>query len=296
MAIKRRDFLKTTSVLGSGLALAAFGSNLTGCKSIATKSSSTGNLGPFGLQLYTLRDDMPKDPKGILKQVASYGYTQLEGFEGPMGIYWGMTNKEFKKYISDLGMTMISTHCDINQDFERKAAEAAEIGMKYLIEPYLGPQKSADDFKRAAQTFNEKGQVCKQHGLRFAYHNHDYSFVPIEGQLPQDIMMQNTDPSLVDFEMDIYWVVTGGQDPIAWFNKYPNRFRLCHVKDRKNAPLTDKDASVDLGKGFIDFPKILKEGKSKGLEYYFLEQEKYENTTPLEAAKVDADYLKKVRI
>lgn len=160
MALKRRDFIKTASVFTSGLALTAVGSKLAGCKSATTGSS--GNLKNFGLQLYSVRDVLPKDPKGVLKQIASFGYNQIESFEGPQGIFWGMTNKEFKQYMDDLGMTIISSHCDINKDFERKANEAAEIGMKYLIEPYFGPQKDIDAFKKAAELFNQKGEVCKK--------------------------------------------------------------------------------------------------------------------------------------
>jgi sugar phosphate isomerase/epimerase len=108
--------------------------------------------------------------------------------------------------------------------------------------------------------------------------------------------MQNTNKDLVDFEMDIYWVVTGGQDPITWLKKYPDRFKLAHIKDRKkNVPLTTKDASVVLGQGEIDFANILKVGKENGFEYYIVEQELYENTTPLLAAKADADYLKNLK-
>jgi sugar phosphate isomerase/epimerase len=199
--------------------------------------------------------------------------------------------------MDDLGMRFVSSHCNINEDFEKKAAEAAEIGMKYLISPYLGPQKTADAFKKFAETFNQRGEVCRKNGLRFAYHNHDYGFVPVDGQMPQDILMQNTDKSLVDFEMDIYWVVAAAQDPIAWIDKYPGRFKLCHIKDRKKeAPLSNRDASVDLGTGSIDFKSILKEAGKKGMEHYIVEQEAYENTTPLAAAKADAEYLKNFRI
>lgn len=286
---KRRDFLKSAAVLSSGVVLSSYmRSNLF--------STNDDKLKAFGLQLWTLREDLPKDPKGILKQVASFGYKQIEGFEGKQGIFWGMKNTEFKKLMDDLGMKFIATHCDINKDFERKVNEAAEIDMKYLICPWLGPQKKIDDFKKFAETFNQRGELCKKHGLRFGYHNHDYGFVPVDGQLPQDVLMQNTDKNLVDFEMDIYWVVTAGQDPIHWIDKYPGRFKLCHIKDRKKgAKASEKDVSVDVGTGSIDFRKILKEAKKKGMEYYIVEQEAYEGTTPLAAAKADAEYLKKFR-
>jgi sugar phosphate isomerase/epimerase len=291
MEIKRREFIRTTAIVTSGMMLSNY---LPSCKSSSIAKDVRDN---FGLQLYTLRDVLPADPTGILKQVASYGYKQIESFEGPQGIFWGMKNTEFKKRMDDLGMKIVSSHCDINKDFDRKAAEAAEIGMNYLICPYLGPQKTVDDFKKFAETFNQLGETCKKNGIRFGYHNHDYGFVPLEGQMPQDVLMQNTDKNLVDFEMDIYWVVTAGQDPIAWIDKYAGRFKLCHIKDRKKgAPLSQRDASVDLGTGSIDFKKILKEAGRKGMEYYIVEQEAYENTTPLAAAKADANYMKNFRI
>ncbi len=289
----RKDFLKTAT---AGIAITAITGKLLACSS-ASAFGNSEKLNEFGLQLYTLRDIMPKDPKGVLKQVATMGYKQVESFEGSMGMFWGMKNTEFKKYMDDLGMQIISSHCDIDKDFDRKVNEAAEIGMKYLIDPWVGPQKEIDVFKKVADKFNERGQTCKKAGLRFAYHNHDYSFVPVDGQKPLDVMIQNTDPALVDFEMDIYWVITAGEDPIKWFEKYPNRFRLSHIKDRKkNSPLSDKDASCVAGKGEIDFPKILKAGQKNGLEYYFVEQERYDGITSVEAAKGNADYLKKMKI
>jgi len=287
MNYRRRDFLKVTSALASGIALTGIGSSFAACNST---SKLSGNKNKFGLQLYSLRDDLPKDPKGILKQVASFGYQQIEGFEGPMGIYWGMKNTDFKRYMEELGMQMISSHCNYKEDLERKADEAAAVGMKYLLCPYLGPQKNLDAFKQAAEGFNKAGEICKQRGLRFAYHNHDYSFKPVEGQFPQDVIMQNTDKSLVDFELDMYWVVAAGQDPVEWLKKYPNRFRLGHVKDKKG------NETATLGTGTIDYPTILKEAQNSGMQYFIVEQEEYNGTTPLAAAKDDAEYLKKLKI
>lgn len=283
MSIQRREFLKTSSILASGILLTGISSKLAGCASSKVNAAVNNN---FGLQLYTLRDVLPKDPKDVLRQVASFGYKQLEGYEGPQGIFWGMKNTEFKKFIGDLGMNMVSSHCRWEDNLEQKATEAAEIGMKWLMCPYLGPKTNLDFYKQAAEKFNKAGEICKKAGIRFAYHNHDYSFKNVEGQLPQDVMMQNTDASLVDYEMDIYWVVAAGADPIAWFNKYPNRFKLVHVKDRK------ENESVVLGTGNIDFPKILKEGHKKGVDYYIVEQEAYTGTTPIGAVKADADYMK----
>jgi sugar phosphate isomerase/epimerase len=287
----RRSFLKATGTLASGLLI---GRSAFSMDDFATN----GSIKKFGLQLYSLRNDMPNNPKGVLKQVASFGYKQIESYEGKQGMFWGMTNKEFKKYMDELGMTIVSSHCNINSDFETKAAQAGEIGMKYLICPSLGgANKSIDDFKRAAEKFNACGDICKKNGLKFAYHNHGYSFEQMEGQLPQDILMQNTNKDTVDFEMDIYWVVTAGADPIAWLDKYPGRWKLCHVKDRKKgADAKEHDASVDLGTGSIDFKKILKASASKGMEYFIVEQERYDNSTPLKSAAADAAYMKKFKM
>jgi len=288
--MKRNEFLK----LSGGLALAGLASK-SGFASFAGEEA--GKLKNFGIQLWSVRDDLAKDPKGVLKQLSSYGYKQIESFEGGKGMFWGMSNTEFKAEMDKLGMKIISSHCDINKDFEKKAAEAAAIGMKYLICPYKGPQKELDAFKKFADEFNQKGEICKKNGIRFAYHNHDYSFATLNGEMGQDVMMKNTDASLVDFELDMYWVVAAGQDIETWLKKYPKRFRLCHVKDRKKgAPLTDKDESVVVGTGSIDYPRILKTAKKLGMEYYIIEQEKWEGTTPMQAAQADAVYMKALSI
>lgn len=292
--MERRKFIKLTSAATGALAVHTVLANpiMSGCN-----AGEDGKLKQFGIQLWTLREDIVKDPRGVLRQLSEFGYTQIESFEGGKGIYWGMSNTDFKKYMDELGMKLVASHCDISKDFEKKAAEAAAIGIKYLICPWKGPQKSIDEFKKFADEFNQKGEICKKNGIRFAYHNHDYSFAVQGGQMGQDVMMTNTDPALVDFEMDIYWVVAAAQDPMAWFDKYPNRFRLCHIKDRSKTPGTDNGKnSVELGTGTIDFSKILKAAKAKGMEYFIVEQEAYPNGTPLEAVKTDAEYMKKLKI
>ncbi|MBX2923919.1 MAG: sugar phosphate isomerase/epimerase [Chitinophagaceae bacterium] len=287
MTYNRRKFLKAGALFGTGIALSARSLEALAGNNIITKN--------FGLQLYSLRDDLPKDPKGILKQVAAFGYNQVESFEGARGMFWGLGNTGFKKYMDELGMSIVSSHCDINKDFEKKAAEAGAIGMKYLICPHIGAQKTMDDYKKFAEKFNACGDICKKNGLKFAYHNHGYTFKPVEGVYPQDILMENTNPDTVDFEMDMYWVVTAGEDPVTWLEKYPHRFKLCHVKDReKGAAPGNEDASCDLGKGSIDYRKILQVAKKKGVYYYIVEQEKYTGSTPVKSAKACADYMNKL--
>jgi sugar phosphate isomerase/epimerase len=290
MEQNRRDFLRIAGTVTAGLLLS--GNDL-----LALGSSEAGKVKRFGLQLWTLRDDLPKDPKGVLKQLAAMGYKQIESFEGTDGMFWGMGPAGFKQYMDELGMTLVASHCNMNQDFEKKAAEAAAVGMKYLVCPWLGPQPTLDHFKKSADLFNKCGEICRKEGLRFAYHNHDYSFKEQEGQLPQDVLMNYTDAALVDFEMDIYWVVTGGHDPEAWMKKYKNRFRLCHIKDRSKSPVADNGKnSVDLGTGVIDFKKVLKTAKANGMKYFIVEQEAYPGGSALEAVKADAKFMKQLKL
>ena len=153
MKNNRRKFIQTAGAFAAGtLILPQFGCNspqTDAAKNTAAKvMTPKGSINEFGIQLYTLRDDFPKDPKGVLKQVADLGFKQIEGYEGKEGLFWGMSNLDFKKYIDDLGMKIVSSHCNIKSDFEKKAEQAAEIGMEYLVCPWVGPQKSMDDWKK----------------------------------------------------------------------------------------------------------------------------------------------------
>ena len=256
---------------------------------------AAGRIRTFGLQLYTLRHDLLNNPRNILKQVASFGYKQVESYEGPNGMFWEMSNMDFKKTMDDLDMIIISSHCDINIDFEKKVDQAAAIGMKYLIYNWPSHHEIMDEYKKKAEMFNKCGETCRKAGIRFANHNYDQSFIPISGEIPMDVLMKNTDPSLVDYQMDIYWVVMGGADPIKWLKKYSDRFRLCHIKDRIKGA-TERDASCNLGTGSIDFVPILKTAKQNGMQYYIAEQERYDGTTPMKAVEADAEYMKKLKI
>ena len=176
---------------------------------------------------------------------------------------------------------------------ESRAVEAIATGKKYMICPYKGPQKSIDDFKRIAEEFNQCGEICKRNGITYGYHNHDYSFKPIDGQVPLDVLLQNTDHDNVVFELDLYWAVTAGVDPIHYFNKYNKRFRLVHVKDRKkDAPAGEGDASCIVGEGSIDWKPLLHHAKTKGVRYFIVEQERIDNSTPLQSAEADAKFMK----
>jgi sugar phosphate isomerase/epimerase len=285
----RRAFIRQMSLMTGGVALLG----LEACSS--SRMGSKSSIDAFGVQLYTLRDIMPGDPMGTIKNLSTFGFKQLEGYDGPTGMYWGQKPKEFKKMLDDLNMRMVSGHGDYKTDLDRKAAEAAEVGLEYYICPWVGPQKSMDDWKRVTDSFNVAGETCRKHGLRFAYHNHEYTFVAFSGMIPHDYIMQNTDPATVDHEMDMYWVITGGADPIDFLKRYPGRFRLCHIKDRIKGA-TERDASCVLGTGSIDYAPILRIAREQGMKYFITEQERYDGTNSLAACRDNAAYMRALKV
>jgi len=193
MNSSRRNFLKKAGMI----AVSAFALNALEAFKISAHIASP--IKEFGIQLWTVRQDMAKDPKGVLKQLAADGYKQIESFSsGPSGdIFWGMTAYDFKNYCDSIGLTCISAHCEsdytldekLTDEFKQLVDDAAGIGMKYLLNPYMVQLKTIDEFKRAAEGFNKQGDICKQAGLKFGYHNHNYSFRKIAGVFPQDVMM-----------------------------------------------------------------------------------------------------------
>jgi sugar phosphate isomerase/epimerase len=287
MTYDRKTFLKMSGLLAGGAAIGTL-PFLKGCTTAQSPSQTD-----FGLQLYTLRDVIAEDPEATLRQVADFGYTQIESYDGPMGMWWNMGNTGYKSLLDELGMTAISSHANVFEEFERKANEAAEIGLTFIVCPWVGPQESMDDFRRIAGQFNEMGEIANDLGLRFAYHNHAYSFEELEGELPQDVMMENTDPELVEYQMDIYWVIAAGHDPAEWMQKYPGRFTTCHVKDM--APGDEPESTV-LGTGSIDFAQLLPVAAEYGMEEFIVEQEAYAGTTPIDAIRDNAAYMKELNI
>jgi len=284
--INRRTFIKNGSLLALAVPM----------RKLSLPVFSLIKLRDFGIQLYMVRDAMEKDTPGTLGLLGEMGYTQIESYSGSKGMFWGLSNIEFKKLANDKGLNLISSHYnDSDMPFEKQAAMAAETGMKYLICPWKGPQKSIDDFKRIADDFNHRGQICKKHGLRFGYHPHDYPYKKVNGQLPINVLLDHTDPALVDFEMDFYYTVTEGLDPEAYLNKYKKRFRLCHMRDvlKQRLPAGDKDESAcDLGQGIINYPYLIKTALADGMKYFFVEQSRYFNETQLQSAGVNAHYMK----
>jgi len=283
MSNSRRSFLRGAALTSVALSM-PFKNELM---------AMAANSKPFGLQLWSIKQALYNDTMGVLKQVAANGYKKIEGFDGDLGLFWGMKNTEFKKVMDDLGMNMVSTHCNDTgnfKSFELKAAAAGEIGLKYIICAFKGPQKTLDNFKKFAEEFNTCGEIAKKHGLRFAYHNHDYSFKAMDGIVPQDLMIKNTDPALVDFEMDLYWTSAAGVDAVAYMDQFPNRFKLVHVKDMTKIA-TGYESCV-IGKGTIDYKTLLPKLAKRGIAHMIVEQEAYTGTNELDAAKDNAAYMK----
>lgn len=235
----------------------------------------------IGLQLYTLRADLAKDLEGTLKKVAAIGYKEVELFGYNDGKFFGKTPKEFKAILGGLGLAPVSGHYGagvqnkttkgtLSNDWQRAVDDAAELGQKYVNCAYLTDEerKSIEDYKKYVDLFNKSGEVAKKAGLQFGYHNHDFEFKKLDGQLPYDLIA-STDPKLVKLELDLYWIVKAGLDPVDLFKKYPGRFPLWHVKDMDK---TDK-SFAEVGTGSIDFKKIFDHRKLAGLTHFFVEQD-----------------------
>lgn len=277
----RRNFLKNITLISGVMATSSLqAESLPG----AVKKKK------IGIQLWTLRDVINSDFSGTLTSLSKFGYNSLEPF-GFDGSFYGYSAKDFRKMCNDLGMDITSTHCGINiENAPLLTEKAAEAGLEYLILPSFSgrPEKTLDDFKKAAHEMNRIGEITKQAGIAFGYHNHNFEFQPTEGKLPYDTLLAETDPNLVTFEMDIYWVIKGGQKPEHYFENHPGRFQLWHVKDMGN----DGESCI-VGNGHINFKNLMKQSKKAGLKRIVYEQEAYSEGTPLFCAEQSFKYIQK---
>ena len=275
----RRNFIKTTGVVALGSAF-------------LPKFLSAGIKTPkkVGIQLYTVRNEMLNDAAGTLKQIAAIGYKEIESARSEKGNYYGLAPKEIKGICSDLGITLVSGHVHYDKDWQKSVDEAAETGQQYMICAVLPENgQTADNYKRSAEIFNKAGEECKKSNISFGYHNHSSEFEKVDGNTLYDVLLDNTDPKLVKMEMDLGWIIAAGNDPKFYFDKYPGRFPLWHLKD---VNLSTKQ-STEFGKGVVDIAKIFSYSKLSGMKHFFVEQEDYA-TSALEASKYDFDYLAKM--
>ncbi len=277
MNFSRRKFLQQSA---SAVALAFW----------ANEAEAKGTLEQFGCQLFSVRDLMPKDAKGTMKQLADMGYKQFESYSKDP--FWGMTPKDTKAFLTDMGVRMVSTHLGLGDTNEELIAKAAEAGLQYVICPAIGMQPSADAWKQKAEAFNKNGEICKKYGLKYGYHNHSYSFQNANGVKGQRILLENTDPSLVIFELDMCWIEASGEDTVAHLKQYGNRYELCHVKQL--ATKEPKPQQTDLEKGIIDYKTLLRTAKDNGMKYFLVEQEQYPISS-IESMKNDAVYMKNLK-
>lgn len=272
--MNRRTFIERSALAAGGLAFAS----LYSCSkptSIVTK--------PIGIQLYTLREIFEKDVLGTLKLVAETGFTEVETYGHDNGKIFGVSYADFAAEVKRLGMKIVSGHYGTGQSsperigtpvnqWEKTVNEAKEAGQQYTTIAWLdeNERNTLDALKRTCEIMNKAGEISKQYGLRMAYHNHAFEFDKVEGEVMYDVMLKELDPLLVAMEMDIYWVVFAGQDPLNLFKNNPGRFELWHVKDMDK---TDRTKNSDVGSGSIDFKPIFAAAEQSGMKNFFLEQE-----------------------
>ncbi|NYF88393.1 sugar phosphate isomerase/epimerase [Tunturiibacter empetritectus] len=299
----RRNFLQSATVA------IVCGSSLL--KSDRLSASPFGL--PIGLQLYSVREMLAKDYEGTLKQLATLGYQEVEAAG-----YFDHTSQQVKSAMSAAGLKCVSAHysySNLSKDFDKIVAFNKELGVHYIICAFPGikdPSRLKDtsypslihsftleDYRWNADQFNKFGEKVKAAGMKFGYHNHTMEFGKQDNVIPLDEMIRLTDPELVTFELDCGWVIVGGADPVDYLKRYPSRISMLHVKDFKH---TDKPASVmepppaaELGKGTLDYRPVFEAAKKANIRHYFVEQEAYD-IPPLEALKIDADYMKKLMV
>jgi len=269
---------------------------------------------PLGLQLYSLRELLPKDFDGTLKAIAAAGYTEVEA----AGFY-AMSAQDFKQSMDTAGLRCVSAHYPLSMlqpQLESVLAYAKELGLQYVVcsspslqDPArvkLSPKDpgyheawvnafTLNDWKWNAEQFNQIGSKVKAYGMHFGYHNHTTEFRKLGKVVPYDELIRLTDPDLVTFEMDCGWVAVAGYSPVEYLTKYPTRISMLHVKDFDLKTGTEHLQSTELGHGTIDYRPIFEAAKKVHLTHYFVEQEEFD-MPPLEAIKLDADYMRNLKV
>lgn len=277
----RRDAVKTLA------ALAAAGLLPRAARALPWNAARIDRV---GVQLYTVRGAMGKDMAATLKAVAKLGYREVE-FAG----YFAHPPADVRRMLDDNGLSAPSCHLGleaVREGFDATAAAAHTVGHKYLTVASLDMRalKTVDDWKRMADTFNEAGRRAKAAGLRYAFHNHAVEYAKVDDQIPMDILLGGTDPSLVAFEMDLYWITRAGFDPRTYFARFPGRFELVHVKDSMGAPNHKMTA---VGAGTIDWKGIFAQHRRAGITHYFVEHD--DPTDEMDSIRLSYNYLKALR-
>ena len=269
----RRNFIKQSGLLTAGLMM--------------DPSDLLKKQKNVGIQLYSVRDEIFKDPKSVIKKIAAAGYSEVEMFGlSAENKFYGLTVKEFAQLLKDNKLKSPSGHYmpekflfenGKGDDVKNFCEVGNALGNKYIIIPWMKEErrKTIDQYKALAERINKAGEICKNANLQLAYHNHDFEFADMNGQNGYDVLLNDTDKDLVKMEMDIYWVVRAGYDPVELFKKHPGRFHLWHVKDMDKK---DKTKNTEVGNGSVNFKTIFANAKLAGVKYYMVEQEN--NYTP----------------
>jgi sugar phosphate isomerase/epimerase len=277
----RRKFTKT---LGATVLAYAFPSLARSPKPL----SPSRRLNSVGLQLYTVRDEMKKDVEATIARVAASGYTEVE-FAG----YFGKRPDEVRAILNRHGLTAPSAHIgSIEPAAWHEALDAAHvIGHQYVVVPWIPVERRTgiDGYKKIAAEFNRAAEQARAAGLQFAYHNHDFEFAPVDGKLPYDVLLAETDPKLVQMEMDLYWITKAGQDPLAYFARWPGRYPMVHVKDSMGPP---ENKMADVGAGKIDWKRIFAKEQQAGIKHFFVEHD--QPADPFASIRASCEYLKQL--
>ena len=276
----RRQFLQSLPLVAAGLAVPAV--------SEEAFAASLNFKKEIGIQLWTLKDLIQDDLNATLEAIGKMGYTSIEtyGFDGN---FFGIPSKEFQSLCSGFGLRVHSTHTNITDKNAAFLAEkAATAGLEYLIMPSMmgRPENTIDDFKRTAHEMNLIGETCRQFNLSFGYHNHEFEFRPLEGTLPYNVLLSETNPDFVGFQLDTYWIVKAGYDPLLYFQKHPGRFSTWHIKDLGN----DGESCI-IGNGKIDFRALMAQAEKAGLNRIFVEQENFSEGSPLYCVEQSLRYI-----
>lgn len=299
MTTSRRRFIQQSTMAIAGVALLS--------NKIWAATNAANHI--LGIQLYTVRDDMKNDPAGTLKQLAAMGYKHVEDAGYEDGKFYGYTPEDFKKLLQDNGLTMLSGHSFVGADTWNKAtndftdvwkqtvADALKVGMQYIISPGVDESlcKNEDDFKWYMQLYNKTGAFCKKEGIQFAYHNENYEFNHyLNNKRLYDILLDTTDKNLVAQQIDIGNMYPAGGRAMDYLKRYPGRFFSMHVKDEiKSSTHEGGYESTVLGKGIINVKAILDYAQKSGsIKHYIIEQESYQDKTPLDCAKEDLQIMK----
>jgi sugar phosphate isomerase/epimerase len=227
-----------------------------------------------GLQLYSVRKQCAQNLAAVLGRVREIGYQEIETFSG----LHSRPVAELKRIVADSGLRLPSGHFDYEK-FETSFDYAHTLGLSFMVCPYLPHNTSLDDFKRAAEKFNQWGEKVRHAGMRFSYHNHNFEFRKFGNTTGFETLIANTDPKLVFFEIDCYWVAEGGYDPVQLIKSMPGRVRLLHLKDRQPGTAISQTLNpaaehfTEIGTGTLDFKAIVAAARQSGVEHYFVEQD-----------------------